>query len=110
MLKKKILVTFAVVMIALTVYWNYPKHSSTIVFRDPLTCGMVSTEETACSIAEAVWLQTYGDIIYHSTPFVATLKDSVWIVKGTLHAERGGTPYMELSKKDGRILKVVHYK
>ena len=99
-----------ILLVAILIYWIYPKHSSTIKYRDPAIYGVVATKETAIRIAEAVWLEVYGDYIYNSTPFVATLRDTIWVVEGTLHAERGGTPYIEISKKNGAILKVVHYK
>lgn len=37
--------------------------------------GYVQGSETAIRIAEAVWLQIYGEDIYKEKPFVATLKD-----------------------------------
>jgi hypothetical protein len=91
-------------------YWFYSKKSGPLHYRDPTIYGIVADKETAVKIAETIWLPMFGEIIYNSRPFVATLNDSVWIVKGTLHAERGGTPYVEISKKDCRILKVLHGK
>jgi hypothetical protein len=108
-MKNKLIVVL-LVFVAILVYWLYPKHNTRINYYDPDVYGMVATKETACSIAEAVWLQVYGDVIYASKPFKAELKDSIWIVEGTLHYDRGGTPYMEISQRDGRILKVIHYK
>lgn len=73
----------------------------------------VPNEEVAIKIAEAVWLPVYGDKIYGSKPFVAKLKDSsVWVVRGTLpsYYEFGGVPYIEIQKKDCKILKVTHGK
>lgn len=111
MTKKAIIIVAAIGSLAAILgYWFYPRYSSKIRYHDPELYGIVATEQTACQIAEAVWLQVYGDVIYNSRPFNATLKDSVWIVQGTLHFERGGTPYMEISKRDGKILKIVHYK
>lgn len=73
----------------------------------------VPNAETAISIAEAIWLPIYGEKIYESKPFVAKLKDSsVWVVWGTLNPQytSGGTPYIEIQKKDCKILKVTHTK
>lgn len=73
----------------------------------------VPNAETAIKIAEAVWLPIYGEKIYESKPFVAKLKDSsVWVVWGTLNPiyTAGGTPHMQIQKKDGKILKVTHTK
>lgn len=72
----------------------------------------VPNEETAIKVAEAIWLPIYGDDIYNDTPFKATLKDSsIWIVEGTLNNyEYGGVPYIEIQKKDCKVLKVTHGK
>jgi hypothetical protein len=72
----------------------------------------VPNKETAIKIAEAIWLPIYGDEIYEKKPFVARLKNAkVWIVEGTLEKEEvGGVPYIEIQKKDCKILKVYHGK
>jgi len=73
----------------------------------------VPNAETAIGIAEAIWLPIYGKKIYESKPFVAKLKNSsVWVVWGTLNSQytAGGTPYIEIQKKDCKILKVTHTK
>ena len=78
---------------------------------DPQKDGYVPTAETAIKVAEAIWLPIYGDKIYNSKPFKARLRDNeVWIVEGTLHAEKGGVPYSEIQKKDCKVLKVIHGK
>jgi len=76
----------------------------------------VSNSEDAVYIAEKEWLKTYGSAIYSKKPFFAELiNDSIWIVKGTikqdsLFSKRGGVPYIEISKKDCKIVKVTHGK
>jgi hypothetical protein len=71
----------------------------------------VQNNVTAEEIAEAVWLQIYGEKIYEEKPFNTTLKDGkVWIVRGSLNAELGGVAYIEIQKSNGRILKVTHGK
>lgn len=70
--------------------------------------GYVSNEETAAKIAEAVWLSIYGEKIYNQKPYCVNLiKDSIWIVNGYVpfgtHAENA---YIEIRKKDGKILRV----
>ena len=72
--------------------------------------GRVPNQETAIRIAEAVWLPIYGRLIYDSKPFKAQLvDDSIWVVEGTLpKGSIGGTPYAEIRKRDGKILKVSH--
>lgn len=71
---------------------------------------LVPDEKTAIKIAEAIWLPIYGEKINNKKPFVATLKDSIWIVSGTVHTEKGGAPYIEIHKSDCKILKVYHEK
>lgn len=74
--------------------------------------GCITDPQTAVSIAEAVWLPIYGDMIYDELPFnVVLLKDSVWLIEGTLDkGSVGGTVSMKILKKNGEILDVTHYK
>ena len=71
----------------------------------------VPNEETAIKIAEAIWLPIYGEKIYQKKPFKAELENEVWIVKGSLPlGMKGGVPYIEIQKKDCKILQVTHGK
>jgi hypothetical protein len=74
--------------------------------------GMVPDEKTALKIAEAIWLPVYGENINGNKPFTATLKnDSIWVVTGTLpKGMKGGTPYIEIQRKDCKILALTHGK
>ena len=68
---------------------------------------------TARCIAEAVWLPIYGENVYQNRPYTAVLvADSVWRVEGTLPkgCTKGGVPYIEIRKSDGRIIVVDHGK
>ena len=71
--------------------------------------GYVPDEETAIAIAIAVWSPIYGrKKIETDRPFHATLKKGVWTVTGTLpKGVTSGAPEAEISKDDGRILRVV---
>jgi hypothetical protein len=72
---------------------------------------LVPNAETAIKIAEAIWLPIYGKKIYEKKPFIAKLINSnVWVVEGTVHSTKGGAPYIEIQKKDCKILKVYHEK
>jgi NTF2 fold immunity protein len=87
------------------VAWSAEKHSYT-----PKE-GYVPTADTAVKIAEAVWLPIYGESIQKKKPFTARLENGVWIVEGTLPKDTmGGVPIIEISKKDGKILRVSHGK
>lgn len=72
----------------------------------------VPNQETAIKIAEAIWLPIYGEKVLMSKPYIAILKDStIWVVEGTLpQGMKGGTPYIEINKKDCKIIKVTHGK
>jgi len=72
--------------------------------------GFVPDKETAVRIAEAVLLPVYGSRQLESEkPWRASLEDDVWTVTGTLPPEvEGGTVVVELSKRDGRIIYLVH--
>lgn len=81
----------------------------------------VPDEKTAIAIAEAVWLPIFGERIYESKPFVAKLHEGTfWVVKGTLNVPKagadtivivkGGVPYIQIRKSDGRIQSVGHSK
>ena len=73
--------------------------------------GFVPDSATAVRIAIAVWIPIYGESqIMSEQPFIATLKDSVWTVTGSLpHGYNvGGTAQVRISKRDGRILFLIH--
>jgi hypothetical protein len=75
--------------------------------------GFVPDERTAVLIAEAVLSPIYGEErIANEKPFAAALKGDVWIVQGSLPAGKnlGGVALAEISKADGRILRVTHGK
>ena len=72
--------------------------------------GFVPDAATAARIAEAVWIPIYGaEQIAKERPFKATLKGDVWTVTGGLSPNTvGGVAEANVSKRDGRILRVIH--
>jgi hypothetical protein len=79
--------------------------------------GYVPDSTTAVKVAEAVLTPVYGKRqIESEEPFNATLKDGVWIVRGTLPCPdpktscKGGVAEVKISKNDARILSMIHYK
>jgi hypothetical protein len=72
--------------------------------------GYVPDEETAIAIAVAVWNPIYGKKqIESEKPYHASLKNGVWTVTGSLpEGSDGGTAIAEISKDNGRILRVIH--
>ena len=75
--------------------------------------GYVPNAETAIKIAVAVWESIYGEErIASEKPYKATLVNGVWVVQGSLREEHtlGGVAVAEISKDDGRVLRVSHGK
>jgi len=74
--------------------------------------GFVPNAATAKRIAEAVWLPIYGKKVLGEKPYQAKLNSNgVWVVEGSLPKDMdGGVAYIEISKRDGRILEVTHGK
>ena len=74
--------------------------------------GYVPDAATARKIAEAVWTPIYGKRDPGmGKPYEVILKDNVWTVEGvnTLPpGMEGGSAIIEISKMDGRILRVSH--
>jgi hypothetical protein len=73
--------------------------------------GFVPDAVTASRIAEAVWIPIYGEaLIAKEKPFKVTLHGDVWTVTGKdLPLEwNGGVAEADISKRDGRILRVIH--
>ena len=84
-----------------------PKHNAM-----PRKAGVVPDEATAIKIAVAVWEPIYGaDKIAAEKPFRATLAQGVWTVQGFLpKGWVGGVALAEISKADGRIIRISHGK
>ena len=76
--------------------------------------GFVPNETTAITIAQAVLIPIYGkEKIEKQKPFKAKLENGIWIVSGTFNMPtewKGGTAIAEISKKDGKIIRVSHGK
>jgi hypothetical protein len=73
--------------------------------------GFVPDAETASRIAEAVWIPIYGEgKIASEKSFKVILKGDVWTVTGKdlLPGWGGGVAEADISKRDGRILRVIH--
>jgi hypothetical protein len=83
----------------------------------------IPDSETAVVRAEAVLMPVYGKKhIQSERPFTATLKGDVWTVAGTLYCAdgrpqsdkaptcTGGVAVVQLSRKDGHVISMTHYK
>jgi hypothetical protein len=72
--------------------------------------GYVPDPETAVRIAEAVLERAFGDeVMADQRPLRVMLQNDLWIITGSMpeHAA-GGVAYIEISKRDGRIIHVTH--
>jgi len=68
--------------------------------------GFVPDENTAVKVAEAILKPAVGDANAQSyVPYKATLKGDLWTVEGTTKGP-GGTPVLEISKQDGKIVRL----
>lgn len=73
--------------------------------------GYVPDSTTAVQIAEILFVRIYGEKVLEKKPFVATFKDGIWIVDGTLEKGMdGGVPHVEIQKADGKIIDLFHGK
>jgi hypothetical protein len=93
------------------------KDTITIIKKGTKTRDYVPDEETAKKIAEAIWIPIYGEAdILKERPYKVKLVNDIWIVEGLIPEPyrydpevRGGGAYIEIRKKDCKILKVTHY-
>lgn len=99
---KDLSIVFAVVLLA----------CSSPVDRIPIRSNIVVPDSASASrMAEAIWIELYGDVVLNSKPYrVRLVGDTCWVVQGTLHTPLGGVPYMELRKSDGMVLRITHTK
>mgnify|MGYP002783791512 CR=1 FL=1 len=79
-------------------------------YRPP--AGMVTTPDAAARIAEAVADGIYGEAqIRQQRPYQVTDTPTHWIVRGNRpQPSVGGGFEITISKRDGAILHVIHYK
>ena len=74
-----------------------------------LSKDIVPDDSTAIKIARAVWWPRYGEIIQKYEPYhVELIRNKVWRVYGVGPPDqKGGTPYIEIQKSDGKVLGVM---
>jgi len=66
---------------------------------------------TAIAVAEPILFKIYSrDMIIREKPYSVSLVDGYWILTGSLpKLAVGGTFFIVLSAKDGRVIKLTHY-
>ena len=77
--------------------------------------GTPINKKSAIQIAEENFINKYGPEVLKQKPFQAELKNEVWFVSGTFHCPqgtgcKGGTAEIEISAKDGKVIKITHGK
>ena len=72
--------------------------------------GFVPDAETAAKISEVILIRIFGEAnTAMERPLVATLKEGVWTVVGTMPPHHlGGVAELHISKKDATILFMSH--
>jgi hypothetical protein len=85
----------------------YPKKCP-MIYRD----GVVPDMKCAARVANAYFLNYYGNNIYKERPYSVTLsKNGIWIVHTVYHKSQfGGDAYIEIRKSDGKIMKLLYGK
>lgn len=74
--------------------------------------GFVPDQTIAITLAETILKPIYGEEnINRQKPFKAVLKNNIWIVTGTLgEGLMGGVAIIEITKKDAKVVRVIHGK
>lgn len=72
--------------------------------------NLVPDAETAIAIATAVLIPIYGERqVKFESPFTASLEGSTWLVVGHVpEGWLGSAAAVELSKENGRIIRILH--
>lgn len=73
--------------------------------------GVVASQEIAKGVAKIYLSAIYGTKqIEQQLPLVARLSGDIWTVSGTLSGRHklGGVAEIDLSKKDGKVLRITH--
>lgn len=91
---------------------EYQKIQNNVSVNSETKFGYVPDEKTAIDIALKVWIPIYGkETIESEKPYIATLKNGVWVVTGSLpEGMDGGVAEVQISQKDGKVLKIIHGK
>lgn len=72
----------------------------------------IKNKNEALTTVKKILIEKYGEkVILEELPLTAKLEnDSIWYIKGTLHAEKGGVAHLKLNAKNCKIIEVYHEK
>src|ERR1700733_2919528 len=62
---------------------------------------------------EPILFETYGkEHILAEKPYIVFFKEGIWIADGSLpdRFTKGGTFHIEVRARDGKVIKIIHYK
>ena len=95
--------------VLISLYLSIQSHAAS----SKLNQEIVPDKKTALKIAEAVLVPVYGEKILKQRPFIVKQEDNRWIVDGTLHCPdkktcKGGVAHVEINKKTGAIIQMIH--
>jgi hypothetical protein len=106
----KSIMLFSFSILFMMVIESHSCNSSKDMINSPKT-EYIPNDSIAIKIAEIIWHPIYGDEIYEYRPFKAELfEGKIWKVSGTVHTEKGGGPFAEIQKSDGKIISVYFQK
>ena len=71
---------------------------------------VIPNAAVASQVAVAISKAIYGDDILQQMPMKVCLVDGIWKIEGTVHSQKGGSVYMEIDKKDGKVRYICHSK
>jgi hypothetical protein len=73
---------------------------------------VIGDKQTAIAVAEAILFKIYGkEQIINERPYEVYFVNGYWVLNGTLPEKMlGGCFLIVLSAKDGRVVRLTHYK
>ena len=75
--------------------------------------GVIADTKDLLKKAERVWIEKYGKRVKSQKPYQVLYdeKNGIWLVRGTLHADRmGGVAHVLVDSATGKVLAVWHDK
>ena len=75
--------------------------------------GLITDAKDLLRKAESIWVEKYGERVKGQKPYQVLYdeKNDIWLVRGTLHADRmGGVANILVDNSTGKVLAVWHDK
>jgi hypothetical protein len=74
---------------------------------------LIKDKRSLTKYAEPILFKTYGkEHILEEKPYITSFKNGIWTMDGTLPGgnTKGGTFHIVINAKDGKVIKIIHYK